>query len=519
MFDLIIRGGDVIDGSGSPPRRADVAVSGGRIVAIGEFEGSAAKVVDAVGKVVAPGFVDVHTHYDAQVMWDSMLSPRHRDGVTTVISGNCGFTIAPPGSRAKRTTSCACSPGSRACRWKRCATECRGRGDQPRSYFDSFEGNLGINAGFKIGHSAIRRVVMGADAAARPATSDEIDAMTALLRSGLEAGGIGFSSSWARTHADADGAMVPSRNASREELLALTATTGEYAGTSLEFIPMVGPKFEPWAIELMADMSVAAGRPLNWNVLAFSAATEARPGPSSRPALSHEAAAARWWRSRCRTTSRCDCRSPPASSWTRCRGGKSHDASAIGEDRPVQGQGGDRQAEGRRPESGQPHGRTGQLVHQSRLRRRRPRERARIAATTSATSPSRRGVIRGTSCSTSPCATNCSPASERPRNAENERRTGTPGRRVARSAAIIGASDAGAHLDMLTSFNYSTVLLGSAVREHHALPLEEVIHLITDVPAQLYGLIDRGRAPGRVERRHRRLRPGHRRHRGSHHAL
>ena len=177
-------------------------------------DGPAAKVVDAVGKVVAPGFVDVHTHYDAQVFWDSTLAPSPLHGVTTAIAGNCGFTIAPlsgdPSDAEYLMRMLARVEGMplEALRdgvpWSWLSTQ---------EYFDSFEGNLGINAGFKIGHSAIRRTVMGADASARAATSDEIDAMTALLRAGLEAGGIGFSSSWARTHADAEGAMVPSRNA------------------------------------------------------------------------------------------------------------------------------------------------------------------------------------------------------------------------------------------------------------------------------------------------------------------
>src|SRR5207247_349885 len=137
-------------------------------------------------------------------------------------------------------------------------------------YFGEIEGRLGINAGFMVGHSAIRRVVMGEEATTREAKPEELEAMRALLRAGLEAGGLGFSSSWARTHNDAEGHMVPSRFATRDEILDLCATVGEFEGTSLEFIPMVGP-FEPWAVELMAAMSAAAQRPLNWNVLGVSA--------------------------------------------------------------------------------------------------------------------------------------------------------------------------------------------------------------------------------------------------------
>ncbi len=273
MYDILIRGGDVIDGTGSARRRADVGIQGDRIVAIGELEEAAATTIDATDKVVAPGFVDVHTHYDAQVFWDGALTPSPLHGVTTALAGNCGFTIAPlsddaaDGDYLMRMLARVEGMPLESLRagvpwnWKTTA-----------EYFDEIEGRLGINAGFMVGHSAIRRVVMGEESTTRESKPEELEAMQALLRAGLDAGALGFSSSWARTHNDADGHMVPSRYASRDEIVDLCSTLSQYEGTSLEFIPMVGP-FEPWAVELMASMSAAAQRPLNWNVLGVSAKT------------------------------------------------------------------------------------------------------------------------------------------------------------------------------------------------------------------------------------------------------
>jgi len=134
-------------------------------------------------------------------------------------------------------------------------------------YLDRLDGTLMPNAGFMVGHSAIRRIVMKDAATERAATADELEKMKALLRDGLGAGGMGFSSTWSTSHNDHTGAPVPSRHASREEVLALCAVVKEFPGTTLEFIPQVGP-FTPETFNLMADMSVAANRPLNWNLLA-----------------------------------------------------------------------------------------------------------------------------------------------------------------------------------------------------------------------------------------------------------
>src|ERR1700722_17249143 len=171
MLDVIIRGGDVIDGTGAPRRKADVGILGDRVVKIGMITDEAPIVIDATGKVVTPGFVDVHTHYDAQVFWEGALTPSPLHGVTTALSGNCGFTIAPlsddpsDGEYLMRMLSRVEGMPLEALRagvpWGEWTTSAES--------LDAVDRRLGINAGFMVGHSAVRRVVMGEAATQRPA--------------------------------------------------------------------------------------------------------------------------------------------------------------------------------------------------------------------------------------------------------------------------------------------------------------------------------------------------------------
>ncbi len=227
MFDLLITGGTVVDGTGTPGVRADVGVTDGRIAAVGELAGAeAAEILDASDRVVCPGFVDPHTHYDAQLFWDPHATPSSQHGITSMVMGNCGFTIAPIGDQTDADYLAAMlvkvegmSPTalSLGLDWN-----WRTFGD----FLDRFEGNLGVNVAGMVGHSAIRRTVMKDDATSREANPDELEAMKTLLAESLDAGGLGFSTSRSCTHSDGDGAPVPPRTAAADEVEALSTGYG-----------------------------------------------------------------------------------------------------------------------------------------------------------------------------------------------------------------------------------------------------------------------------------------------------
>ncbi len=217
---LVIRGGTVVDGTGAPGQRADVAIAGGKITEIGQnLRGD--KTLDADGCVVAPGFIDIHTHYDAQVFWDPALTPSCYHGVTTVVAGNCGFSIAP----IRGTDVELIANTMEKVEDMNPATLLEG---VPWD-FETFPEYLAsvqrrgpvLNFGAYIGHTAVRLYAMGDEATGRPARPDELEKMAAIIRNGMDAGAVGFATSFAATHIGADGAKIPSRWADRAELEAL----------------------------------------------------------------------------------------------------------------------------------------------------------------------------------------------------------------------------------------------------------------------------------------------------------
>ncbi len=273
MLDYLIRSGLVIDGTGSPARPADVGIRDGRIVAVGEIDEPAARELDATGLMVAPGIIDPHTHYDAQLFWDPSASPSNLHGVTTVIGGNCGFTLAPIRAedadyirrmmaKVEGMPLVALETGVP---WSWSSFE---------EYLGALEGSLGVNAGFLVGHCALRRHVMGDDRHGEVATDEEVEAMRRLLAESIEAGGLGFSSSQSRTHSDGEGRPINSIYADRREILAFCEEVAAHEGTTLEYITSgCLDTFSDEEIELMVDMTTTARRPLNWNVLTLDSRT------------------------------------------------------------------------------------------------------------------------------------------------------------------------------------------------------------------------------------------------------
>ena len=275
QLDLIIRGGMVIDGTGAPGVIADVGVRDGRIAVIaeqgsldtGSADGDAPEVFDATGLVVCPGIVDPHTHYDAQLLWDPTASPSSNHGVTTVIGGNCGFTLAPliPGdadylrkmmAKVEGMPLAALENGT-DWSWETFA-----------DYLGRLDGRIAVNAGFLVGHCAIRRYVMGGDAVGNSADPSQVAAMRAELSSAIRAGALGFSFTNSTSHSDGEGEAVASRWATPDELIELCEETGMHPGTTLEgIVPGCLDQFADDEIELLGRMSAAANRPMNWNVL------------------------------------------------------------------------------------------------------------------------------------------------------------------------------------------------------------------------------------------------------------
>ncbi len=492
MLDIRITGGTIIDGTGKPGYRGDVGIKDGRIVAVGQVGEAARETIDATGKTVSPGFIDVHTHYDAQAFWDPTLSPSCFHGVTTAIGGFCGFSIAPmtPDAAGYLAPMLARVEGMpldtllAALDW-----DWRSFGD----FLGKLDNHIGINVGFFAGHSAIRRVVMGERAVGEKCTPEELEKMKALLDASLVEGALGFSTTVAASHNDGDGNPVPSRWADRSEIVELARVVSKHEGTGLEFLPDLD--FPPEMVQLMTDISVAGQRPLNWNALAITGRADAEE---------------RAWRQL------------DVSSYARENGGEII-ALTI-------------------PQTPElfTNFRVGNVldalpglwreifklsVPQRIERLRDPAVRKQLAEDAASETGVFEFAARFKDFSVVSAASDATRqyegrrigdlAAEQGREAldvlldisiADELRTIVApdlggrdqaawelrGKIWADDRTLIGASDAGAHLDQLDTFALSTTVLEYGVRKHKVITLEQAIHQMTQRAAEYFGLIDRG---------------------------
>jgi N-acyl-D-aspartate/D-glutamate deacylase len=494
MLDIVIRGGTLVDGTGAPARAGDVGIRDGRIVALGEVTEEAARTVDATGMIVTPGFVDPHTHYDAQLFWDPAASPSNVHGVTSVIGGNCGFTLAPVKEQdadylrrmMAQVEGMSLSALETGVPWT---------WETFAEYLTALDGNIGVNAGFLVGHCAIRRYVMGPAAVEREATDDEVAQMVDELHAAIDAGGLGFSTTLAYTHSDGDGKPVASRWASHDEVLALCGVVKEHEGTTLEaIIDGCLDQFSDEEIDLFTRMSVAGQRPLNWNVLTvdsrvperverqLDASTQARRAGGRLVALTmpvivpmnmsfknycalfmlpgwkevmtlpveerieklRDPATRKWMNERAHSDEAGVFRR--LADWANYVLGDTYSAANEG----LKGRTVRELAEGRGTE---PFDTLLDIVINDDLR-----------------------TILW------PIAPDGDAASWELRKRVWED-----------SRAMLGGSDAGAHLDRMCGAPYTTRFLGDTIRGRKLVPLEEAVRMITDQPAQLFGLRERGR--------------------------
>ena len=236
-YDLVITGGVVIDGTGLARRRADVGIKDGTIVEVGHLTDSAAgaRTIDAEGLMVAPGIIDAHTHYDPQLTFDGYATSSCYHGVTTVLAGNCGFSIAPTNAddRDYITRMFAKVEGMSPATLSGVEWDF----ESFPEYLDRRRGKLGVNLACYVGHSSVRRFVMGAAACEREANDDEIERMRQVVGGAMDAGASGFSSSHAPTQLDGDDRPIPSRFSSLDELKVLVAEAGRHHGGSISYLP------------------------------------------------------------------------------------------------------------------------------------------------------------------------------------------------------------------------------------------------------------------------------------------
>jgi N-acyl-D-aspartate/D-glutamate deacylase len=266
---LVVRGGTVVDGTGMPAFTADVEVTDGRITRVGRFDAGDARTIEADGLVVAPGFIDLHTHYDAQLHFEPTASPSSWHGVTTVAIGNCGFSLAPSKPEDVAWTAKMLSRVEGMSEQALLAGVTYAGGPMS-AFLANLDGKVAVNVLAYAGHCAIRRWVMGEAASERAATTDEITQMVAVLEQALDDGAVGLSTSQLDIHVDHEGRPVPCNFATRTEIETLAAALSTRSSGAISFFPRTFvPGLDADDAELVERMSQLSGKPVHGNVLGY----------------------------------------------------------------------------------------------------------------------------------------------------------------------------------------------------------------------------------------------------------
>jgi len=495
MADLVIRGALLCDGSGREAAHGDLAVSGGRIAAVGRVAERGAREIDGAGLALAPGFIDVHTHYDCQLFWDPQASPSPWHGVTTVVMGNCGFTIAPC-READRETLMQLLLFVEGMPIETLRAGIGWAWEDFAGYLGALErGGVGPNVAAFIGHSAVRYRVMGRAAVERAATAEESAEMAALVREGMAAGAIGWSTSLSPTHFFGDGTPAPSRLADQAELLALARGLADLERGVIEIAPRttIGPPADKAEEQrFFAELARASGKVVSWAPLLDNPFA-----PGSARKIIEESAELQ--AGGVQVVPQVGCRP------LEVRFDFTEPAFYLEQNpfwRPLMAKSRDERrrlfAEAEfRAELGRQTGFVAALAQgwdrlvlrlaaSEGVRRWQDRSVAEIAAAEGR----------------APLDAFCDLVLEDDLATQwgavlmnhDERAVAEL---IRHPAGLLALSDAGAHVDTLCDQGFTTYLLGHWVRELRALALEEAVRLVTSVPAERYGLHGRGRlAPG-----------------------
>jgi N-acyl-D-aspartate/D-glutamate deacylase len=487
--DLLLRGGTICDGSGVPAMTGDVAVADGRIVAVGRLDGRARRVVDVDGLIVAPGFIDVHTHYDAQITWDGLCTPSCWHGVTSVVVGNCGFALAP------------CRPTERD-RVLRMLEHVEGMPYEslragvtwdwesiPEYIAMLSRQRLGPNVGVLLGHSAMRAYTLGDEAYERAASEREIAKMQRLVREGMAAGALGFATSLSTGHVGENGRPVPSRQATSGELAALVDAMATSGRGILEITPATFPiaADEP---DQLVQLARASGRPV-----CFSAILDLPERPDVwQPIFAQlRAAAARGAAVVPQVSCRpmcfdfdldTGCASLDAQPcWRRFRAaGSRRERSALLRDASFRSD--FRRESIARPESPSSKRWASVVLVQASA----PAHAALVGKTLADIAAINGGDVVDALFD----AAADDPAARFTMLLLNYDEGGVAAL-LRQPESLIALSDAGAHVSVLCDAGYATHLLGHWVRERGLFSWEEAVRRLTAAPAALYGLADRGR--------------------------